>query len=130
MAVRKKGRRKIACGGRNYVWYVDIDYDSPLYLLHILSEDKKIILIYPIGGNYIVSQGRIFQGVEYSYWRRFLLPFDSTECITPGFVAKIIDWANSEPIAVPLYSRNEIIYTNCRGYAFDQEGNRVYTFIC
>lgn len=124
MAVRKKGRRKIICNGNNYVWYVDLDYESPLYLLHIVSEDKKMIIIYPVSGNYIVSQGKIFQGNEYHGWKRFFIPFESAEVITPEYVSKIIHWASDESNAVPVDDWGKIVYTNSRGYCCDIYGNK------
>lgn len=112
MAIRKKGRRKIVCDGKNYVWYVNLDYESPLMLLHICAEDKSMVLVYPVGSNYIVNEGKMFQGTSYRSWRRWFLPFESTECITPGFVAKIIEWANGEPDAVHLNDKSKVVYTN------------------
>lgn len=31
MGVRKKGRRKIRCSDKLYIWYVQLDFDSPNY---------------------------------------------------------------------------------------------------
>ncbi|MBQ3692616.1 MAG: hypothetical protein II931_04775 [Clostridia bacterium] len=112
MAVRKKGRRKIVRDGKNYVWFVNLDYESPLMLLHICAEDKSMVLVYPIGSNYIVSEGKMFQGVQSNHWRRYFLPFESTECVTPGFVAKIIDWANGGSDANYLDDIKSVTYTN------------------
>lgn len=127
MGVRKKGRRKIVRNGRNYVWYVSEDYDSPLMLLHICSEDKKLVLVYPLSSNYVVSTGRIFQGHETHVWERMFLPFESAEYITPKFVAELIDWAEGELNASYLDGKDKIVYTDSRGYAFDLNGNKVYT---
>ena len=129
MGVRKKGRRKIVCGGRNYVWYFSEDYDSALMLLHSCSEDKKLVLVYPLSSNYVVSMGRVFQGHETHVWERMFLPLESAEYITPKFVAELIDWAEGEPNASYLDGRDKIVYTDWRGYAFDLKGNKVYTMM-
>ncbi len=58
MAVRKKKRRTIVCGGNKYVCYAlggDHDYwdhnmgnNCETSFLHIISEDKKLILTIPL----------------------------------------------------------------------------------
>lgn len=113
--VRTRGRRKIAVQGRNYVWYVvggDCDQDywervssnnwgTPF--LHIISEDKYIILTIPLNAPtpYAVSKGREFQGKPTSgCWERYIMPFELPESVTPRFVAEIIDWAVSGDGAV------------------------------
>ncbi len=96
MGVRKKGRRKIHIDNIEYIWYIDLDCDSPEYILHILSEDKALILSCPITteSSYIISKGKIFQSKETNgTWSRYLLPFDIPEIITPAFVSKVIVWA-------------------------------------
>ena len=47
MGVRKKGRRKIRCSDKLYIWYVQLDFDSPNYLLNVIAEDKTLILSCP-----------------------------------------------------------------------------------
>ncbi len=110
--VRTKGRRKIDVQGRRYVWYVlagDRDYwmrvenggsdwawETPF--LHIISEDKRLILTIPLNAPtpYAVSKGREFQGKQTSgCWERYVLPFDIPESITPRFVAEVIEWTVS-----------------------------------
>ncbi len=106
--VRTKKRRRIVCGGRNYVWYViadgdDYDYWERVYInnwempfLHIISEDKRLILTLPLKPPkpYAVSKGREFQGKPTSgCWERYPLPFELPESVTPRFVAKVIEWA-------------------------------------
>lgn len=106
MAVLKKNRRRIVCGGENYVWYVragDRDYwervslnDWETSFLHIISEDKTLILTIPLNAPkpYAVSKGRSFQGKPASgCWERYLLPFALPETVTPKVVAEIIEWA-------------------------------------
>ena len=63
MVVRGKGRRKISVGDTEYIWYVEMDYDSPYHILHIVSMDKHLILACPIVSEtpYIISKGKVFQ---------------------------------------------------------------------
>lgn len=117
MAVRKKSRRKIVCGGKNYVWYVlagDRDYwtrvaeggsgwawETPF--LHVISEDKTLVLTVPLNAPkpYAVSKGRRFQGKKTSgRWERYFLPFSLPEAITPKTVAEIVEWAERGENAV------------------------------
>lgn len=108
--VKTKGRRKIAVQDRRYVWYVlggdcDRDYwervssnDWGTPFLHIVSEDKRMILTLPLNAPkpYAVSKGREFQCKPTSgCWERYILPFDIPESITPRFVAEVIKWAVS-----------------------------------
>ena len=113
--VKTKGRRKIAVQGRCYVWYVlsgdcDRDYwervssnDWGTPFLHIISEDKRLILTIPLNSPtpYTVSKGREFQGKPTSgCWERYIMPFELPESVTPRFVAEIIEWAVSGDGAV------------------------------
>ncbi len=106
MSVAKKHRRKIVCGGEKYVWYVltgDRDYwervasnDWETPFLHIVSEDKALILTIPLNAPtpYAVSKGRMFQGnLTSGCWERYLLPFTISEIVTPKTVSEIIAWA-------------------------------------
>ncbi len=106
MGVRRKSRRKIVCGGREYVWYVlagDRDYwervslnDWNTAFLHIVSEDKALVLTIPLNAPkpYAVSKGRIFQNKPTSGgWKRYYLPFGIPRAVTPRFVAEVIKWA-------------------------------------
>ncbi len=108
MGVRRKSRRKIVCGGKEYVWYVladDRDYwervslnDWNTAFLHIVSEDKALVLTIPLNAPkpYVVSKGRIFQGKPASgHWGRYLLPFGIPRAVTPRFVANVIKWASA-----------------------------------
>ncbi len=111
--VRKKNRRRILCGGRSYVWYVragDRDYWERVErnnwvtpFLHIISEDKRLILTLPLNAPkpYAISRGRVFQGRPTSgRWERYILPFDIPGSVTPRLVAEIIEWAVSGDRAV------------------------------
>lgn len=36
------------CENKKYVWYVELDYDSPYYILNVISEDKYFIMACPL----------------------------------------------------------------------------------
>lgn len=95
MGVRKKGRRKIRCSDKDFVWFVKLDDDSPDYILNIVAEDKTLILTCPLHmeNPYIISKGAVFQNQAVNgIWHRYLIPFDVPEIITPKFVAALIQW--------------------------------------
>ncbi|MBQ4522470.1 MAG: hypothetical protein IJA10_05885 [Lachnospiraceae bacterium] len=96
MGVRKKSRRKISVDDKEYIWYVEVDYDSPYHILNIVSNDKQLVLSCPIDTEtpYLISKGKLFQNKDTNgNWNRYLLPFNIPEIVTPSFVAKIITWA-------------------------------------
>ena len=102
MGVMKKGRRKITVSDKSYVWYVGSDYDSPYHILNIVSDDKALILSCPLKTEtaYIISKGNMFQNEKTDgNWKRYLLPFDVPEIITPKFVSDVIFWAEQNNIA-------------------------------
>lgn len=45
--VLKKGKRKLVCDGKMFYWFVRKN-QSGTAIIHILSEDKKIHLEYPL----------------------------------------------------------------------------------
>lgn len=103
MSVRKKGRRKIVYEDETYVWYVDLDYDSPYYILNIISEDKRLIIACPLDMSkpYAISKGRSFQNYKPNgHWNRYHLPFDVPAIITPKFVSELIAWATKGSDAI------------------------------
>jgi len=105
MGVCKKGRRKIRIDNRDYIWYVELDYDSPYHILNIVSEDKSLILSFPMKTTttYLISKGNTFQNKKTNgIWNRYLLPFNIPEIITPKFVAKVIVWATQNNDAVTV----------------------------
>lgn len=125
--VRKKSRRKIVRGGKNYVWHVlagDRDYwmrvenggcdwawETPF--LHVISEDKMLIITIPLNAPepYAVSKGRCFQGKPTSgCWERYFLPFSLPRAITPKTVGDIIDWAERGEGAVKTEYGGEICF--------------------
>ena len=96
MGVAKKGRRKITVFDKKYIWYVELDYDSPYHILNIISEDKTLIISCPLETEspYIISKGNMFQDRKSNEaWNRYLLPFKVPEIITPKFVSNVILWA-------------------------------------
>ena len=110
MSIRTKGRRKIIVGDQTYIWYVTLDDDSPYIILHIVSDDKRLILSCPLQTKiaYVISKGRIFQAKGTNgVWNRYLLPFDIPEIITPSFVEKVIVWSTHNTDATPV-SRNDV----------------------
>lgn len=99
MAVSKKGRRKITVCEKEYIWYIEMDSDSPYHILNIISDDKQLILSCPLNTKtpYIISKGKIFQTTKTNgNWNRYLLPFCIPESITPAFVARVISWATED----------------------------------
>ncbi len=123
MGVRRKSRRKIVCGGKEYVWYVlagDRDYWDRCYsndwenpFLHIISADKSLVLTIPLNAPrpYAVSKGRSFQNKPSSgHWGRYLLPFGIPRAVTPRFVANVIKWATDSGDAVSQDWGGELQY--------------------
>lgn len=123
MGVKKKNRRKIICGGQKFLWYAinsDRDYwmrvepnDWETAFLHIVSEDKALVLTVPLNAPrpYAVSKGRIFQGEPTSgRWKRYFLPFDIPKAVTPLVVAKIIEWAQTGAKTTPQSYGGELMY--------------------
>lgn len=105
MSTQKKNRRLINVDNIQYVWYVSQDADSPYNLLHIVSEDKSVVLCVPLSvdKDYIISKGRLFQGKKTSgSWERYLLPMNVDKEITPALVSSVIRWAvdGDEAVAV------------------------------
>ena len=97
MAVRSKNRRKIVCDGQVYFWYIRLDEDyCDKMLLHIISEDKKLILSCPLEVDrpYVISKGVCFQNrVSDGCWKRYLIPVEPPSVVTPKYVAELISWA-------------------------------------
>ena len=105
MGVLKAGRRKITVDEKEYIWYVAQDDESDHYLLNIVSEDKSCVLTCPLKTEtpYLISKGRLFKTEKTDgIWKRYRLPFDIPDIITPAFAAKVISWATHEGEAVLL----------------------------
>ncbi len=96
MGAAKKGRRQITVLQKEYLWYVAPDDDSAYEMLHIVSQDKSLILSCPLKTEtaYAISKGRIFQNKQTDgTWNRYLLPFPVPETVTPRVVLNVIVWA-------------------------------------
>jgi hypothetical protein len=105
MAISKKGRRKIICNEKEYIWYVQMDEDSPYYCLNIASGDRRILLSCPLGvkTNYVICKGKEFQGKKKTgTWKRYITPVKIPEIITPKIVADIIIWAEEDGNAIAV----------------------------
>lgn len=116
MAVSEKRRRHIEFKGQTYMWYVceDDDYCGR-EMLHIISWDKCLILTFPLQNpvSYIISQGRMFQGQrnEKGCFRRYLTPKWDDRAVTPGLVARIIEWATEGESAEEVtWSRERFMF--------------------
>lgn len=123
MGVLKKHRRIITVNGEKFLWYVinsDRDYwmrvelnDWETAFLHIVSEDKALVLTVPISTPkpYVVSKGRIFQGKPTSgRWERYYLPFELPKIITPKTVAEIIEWAVNDGSSISQNYGGDLMY--------------------
>ena len=97
MSVRTKNRRKIVCDGQVYLWYIRKDEEAcDKMVLHIISEDKKLILSCPLEVDraYAISKGSYFQDrVSDGCWKRYLMPMELPSAVTPKYVAELISWA-------------------------------------
>ncbi len=92
MAVRTKGRRRITVDNKLYVWCVALDFDSSYYVCNIVSEDKSVVISCPLETEIPYA---IFKGSQ-PHWKRFALPFDVPDIITPSFVSRVILWAEQD----------------------------------
>lgn len=105
MSVRKRGRRKISCNNETYIWYIELDYDSPFHILNIVSEDKSLIIACPLNMKiaYVISKGKRFQNNKTNgRWKRYSLPFQVPEIITPKFVSELILWSTQGSNAIKI----------------------------
>lgn len=99
MGISTKGRRTLVYEEKEYLWWVKKEPDDCDRLwLTAASLDKSLLLSYRIGEGdfFVVSKGRIFQGVETSgNWEYYEYPFNSGPpmVITPGFVRELLAWA-------------------------------------
>ncbi|MDN4618941.1 hypothetical protein QCD85_12580 [Paenibacillus sp. PsM32] len=105
MGMNRKSKRKITCLNRVFYWYVKPDWeDAGKVNVHIISEDKKFIVVYEVGQTkiqktkpFIVIQGLEFAGIAQSRtgYQRVLTPVWKDDIITPSFIEKIIKWSVS-----------------------------------
>lgn len=102
MGVRTKGRRKLDIDGRRYVWWVQEDRDGAGPVLHVVSEDKRLIVMYalwqPVGEDYVVVLGSEFAGAETGgCWERFRSPsWIERGAVSPRTVRGLIEWCQSD----------------------------------
>jgi hypothetical protein len=102
MGVRTKGRRKLDIDGRLYVWWIHEDPDGAGPVLHVVSKDKKLIVMYalcqPKGEDYVVVLGSEFAGAETGgVWRRFRSPsWVEDGAVSPRTVRDLIKWCQTD----------------------------------
>jgi hypothetical protein len=104
MAVSRKGRRKIAVEGVEYVWWIaPADYFGG-NALNIVGETNHLHLVYQLGGSVLSVLGRRFRGHELTSGchRHFRCPpVGSPDEIAPGDVAALIRWAIAPGLLPP-----------------------------
>lgn len=114
MGIAKRHKRRLVFRDNSYYWWVKRDDDFAKPVLHIASEDKKLIVLYPPGQpegqKYMVSIGREFKGRPMDgCWHRYRIPgglWDGDKDdrkaavedfpVTPGFVVRILEWCLDE----------------------------------
>lgn len=133
MSVSKKGRRTVTVNDNRYVWYVAEDRDSPDNVLHIISDDKQLIVHFHLGQRendaHVIVIGKKFGGVaDVGHgWRRFRCPkWDAGGAITPGVVTSFVKWCLSETkdvVEVDCYGRPVPLGGLCSNCKYDLRGN-------
>jgi hypothetical protein len=95
MGARVRGRRKIAVGGRPYLWYVAQDEDGTGPVLHAFSQDKRLVVVYWIGGSrgYPASPVLNLSVDGVCRWVTDIPDWEPCSVATPRLVAEIIAWA-------------------------------------
>jgi hypothetical protein len=98
MAIATKHRRRIRVFGREFVWWVAPDEDSPALLLRIASSDKSFLVHFAVGQpaerSHVVVIGRDFPAVADAggRWIRVRAPAWHEKSVTPALVRRIIEW--------------------------------------
>ncbi len=113
MSVSSKGKRRIIVEGQTYFWNVALDDESDYYLLNIVSDDKTLVLSCPLKARipYLISKGRVFQTREMQGkwgWKRFALPFDVPDTVTPKFVEQLVVWSAHDRNAIQIHDAIEV----------------------
>ncbi|WP_429351171.1 hypothetical protein [Paenibacillus sp. 4624] len=114
---------------RLFYWYVKPDLDDEgIIKLHIVSEDKKLIVTYEVGqcsrGHkefpMLVIIGKEFEGwtAEYVGHRRALTPIWNDEIVAPRLIGQIIDWCllKDKEIREMNWKGEIIALGGCHGY--------------
>ena len=103
MSISTKNRRKLIFGEREFVWYVKEDSDSADMVLHVASQDKKLIVLYhlrqPSDTRFLTILGEEFSGLPDAggVWIRVLCPeFETNSIVTPKNIRDLIEWCLSE----------------------------------
>ena len=117
MAISKKKKRKIVVNNREFYWYMKLTedwmyaYNTPQ--LYVISEDKNFLISYQPGQQnenpFLIIKGKEFRGIKEanSSWIRVKTPAWNETQITPGFVARIINWC--------LYEDHDIVFVDYLG---------------
>jgi hypothetical protein len=107
MAIAKKGRRNLVIAERLFIWYVAPDEDSNDLVLHVASDDKKFMVLYPLAqpadSRLIIVVGREFAGLPDAggVWVRLLCPaWENAGVIGPGDVRRLIEWSQDPQKAI------------------------------
>ena len=103
MAVRTKGRRKIICNGKKYIWHIKPGYDDPYHWLHIMAEDKSFYMICPLATDAkeyrCQADGSITEmlpaHMQDPYLRIGEKAFPLPKIVTPGIVSDLIAFAKN-----------------------------------
>ena len=101
MGINKKGKRRLTYHDTVFYWYIatdseaDGEYDSGCDFLHIMTEDKRIVLLYHINevNSYWSQQVvRVLKSDELPCGGYRLFPLLADEVITAASVKKILGW--------------------------------------
>ena len=99
MAVSAKGKRRLTFEGKLYYWYVAEDRDSADYLLHIVSEDKKLVLEYrvdQISDAFIHPKLRVVASPDMKPGIYAFFPPLPDETVTSTTVAAVLNWYSEQ----------------------------------
>ena len=95
MGARVRGRRKIAVGGRPFLWYVAQDEDGMGPVLHAFSQDKRLGVLYWLGRSrgYPCSPVLCLRVDGVRRWAAGIPDWEPCSVATPRLVAEVIAWA-------------------------------------
>ena len=106
MAVRSKGRRKIVCHDKKYIWFVRQGYDDPYCYLHIIAEDKSFYMTCPLATDakekWYHADGSVTEvtpaHMQDPYLRIGESKFPLPKIVTPSVVSDLIAFAEKQKI--------------------------------